>query len=156
MKKIYRLLAIATAFGAVLAGCSQAEEDVATGNREIKFSASVGTFQMKATDTAFEQGDAIGLFADNPVGVWNAKLTFSNGKLAPEEPIYWGSSQLLEEPVYFYAYYPYDADRPDFSWYHTVAADQSTHEAFTASDFMVARAQSAPADGAVQLNFVHA
>lgn len=156
MKKIYRLLAIATAFGAVLAGCSQAEEDVATENREIKFSASVGTFQLKATDTAFEQGDAIGLFADNPVGVWNAKLTFSNGKLAPEEPIYWGSSQLLEEPVYFYAYYPYDADRPDFSWYHTVAADQSTHEAFTASDFMVARAQSAPADGAVQLNFVHA
>lgn len=156
MKKIFRLLAIATAFGAVLAGCTRAEEDVTPANKEIKFSASVGTFQVKASDTAFEEGDAIGLFADDPVYVYNARLNFTGGALSPEEPVYWGDGQLLEQPTYFYAYYPFNPEMDNRSGRFAVAEDQRTHEAFTGSDFMVARAQSSPADGAVQLNFVHA
>lgn len=156
MKKIFRLIALATAFGAALSGCTLTEETGQTGKNEIKFSATVGSFQVKATDTAFDALDAIGLFADEPVYAYNVKLTYENGKLTPEEPIYWGSYQLLEQPTYFYAYYPYDADRDGMEGRHSVAKDQSTPEALSASDFMVAKALSAPADGAVQLNFAHA
>lgn len=164
MKKLINILAIATVFGAALTGCDKfAEENGATGKNEIKFSASVGSFQVKATDTAFEDGDMIGLFADDPVYVENVKLTFSNGNLTPEEPVFWGDQQLLEQPTYFYAYYPYSAELLDEGmqgdqrhFHFSVNADQSTHAALTASDLMMAKAQSSPADGTVQLNFAHA
>ena len=54
MKKIFRLIALATAFGAALSGCTLTEETGQTGKNEIKFSATVGSFQVKATDTAFD------------------------------------------------------------------------------------------------------
>ena len=161
MKKIFTLFAVITALGAVLTGCNRAEEEgTPAGSRDIRFSASVGTFQVKATDTAFEEGDEIGLFAEDPINVINAKLNITGGVPVPEEAIRWGEYQLYEQPTYFYAYYPYfdgagESDNYRHAYFE-VAADQSTHAAFTASDLMVARAQSAPADGAVQLNFAHA
>ncbi|MBO4340521.1 MAG: fimbrillin family protein, partial [Bacteroidales bacterium] len=164
MKKIFNLIAIAAVFGSALAGCNVLTEDgVYAGKKEINFSATVGTYQVKATDTAFEDGDAIGLFADDPIYVENVKLNFSKGKLTPEAPVYWGEQQLLEQPTYFSAYYPYvtnsafvDKEYGYRSIYFAVAEDQTTHEAMTASDFMVAKAQSSPADGTVQLHFAHA
>ena len=153
---ITKLFAGAALLSLVLAGCSSLKEDGGTvGKDQIKFSASIGSYQVKATDTAFENGDVIGLFADYPVDAQNVPITWNNGSLVPEAPVYWGSSQYVDESVAFYAYYPYDASNEGYIEKFTVQEDQTTHEAYTASDLMVARTLAAPAEGTVNLNFIH-
>ena len=158
MKYIAKLFAAAAALSFVVAGCSALqEENGLSEKREIKFTASVGSFQVKATDTAFENGDAIGLFAYYPVSVSNVRLTWQDGTLTPETPVYWGSDQLIDESAVFFGYYPYDAENDDNGryLYFTVKEDQSTHAAYTASDLMTASTYATPAEGNVNLNFVH-
>lgn len=142
------------ALGLVLAGCTAIqEENYSREGLEIQFTASVGTFQVKATDTAFELGDKIGLFADSPVSANNVRMTWDGTYLVPENKLFWIPGS--ERKVYFRAYYPYN---PDFNWSSNeffVNADQSTHALFTASDFMVASSANSMDDGVVNLNFYH-
>lgn len=153
---ITKLFAGAALLSLILAGCSSLKEDGGSLKREIKFSASVGTFQVKATDTAFESGDQVGLFADYPVSASNVRLTWQNGALTPDSPIYWGESQALDEATDFLAYYPYiEGQSGRGIEIFSVQADQTTHEAYTASDLMIAETISAPEDGTVDLNFIH-
>ena len=155
---ITKLFAGAALLSLVLAGCSSLKEESGTAGKEkIKFSATIGSYQVKATDTAFEQGDAIGLFADYPIeGVWNLPMTWNNGSLTTEAPVYWGSSQYVDQASLFVAYYPYDAALEElYLNTFTVQEDQTTHEAYTASDLMIASTLAAPADGTVNLNFIH-
>lgn len=152
---IAKLFAAAATVAAVVAGCSALQEENGSRMREIKFAASVGTFQVKATDTAFEEGDAIGLYAEYPVNVNNVRLAWQNGGLVPEAPVYWGSDQLVDQSSLFYAYYPYSDQTGGRYIDFTVKEDQSTPGAYTASDLMTAATYATPADGTVQLNFVH-
>ena len=152
---IAKLFAAAAALTLVVVGCSVQEEN-AVEKREVKFTASVGSFQVKATDTAFEAGDTIGLFADYPVSASNVCLTWQNGGLTPETPVYWGMDQLVDQSSLFYAYYPYDAQLDGSrNFRFTVKEDQSTHEGYTASDLMTAATYATPAEGTVNLNFIH-
>ena len=143
-------------------GCSTLQEDKGVSeNRDIKFSASIGSFQVKATDTAFENGDAMGLFAEDPVAVENVRLTWQDGALTPETPVQWGWDQLVDESALFAAYYPYTAEPAfreggDYDYLEfTVQTDQSTHAAYTASDLMTASTYATPAEGTVNFAFVH-
>jgi len=153
-KYIYYLsLALATVF--TLASCSK-EEDKAVQQKEIKFSASVGTFQVKATDTGFEKGDAVGVYAIGTTSFENKKLVSDGTSLTPETPVYWSAFQQVKERNLFRAYYPYREDAPYLDGIvFTVNADQSTHAQYTASDFMMADGYASPEDGEVHLNFVH-
>lgn len=155
MKKIFKYLILAFAAGTALGSCSVNEETVGQA-REIRFTTSLGTFKVKATDTAFEKGDAVGVNVSEPVSITNAKLVFENGGLKGSQPIYWGPSQAENEQSVFTAYYPYveDANISEGIEF-TVKADQSTHELYTASDLMTAMAVASPGDGAVHLDFVH-
>jgi len=149
-----KLFAAAAALTLVVAGCTVQEENAR--QREIKFTASVGSFQVKATDTAFEAGDTIGLFANHPVSASNVCLAWQNGGLTPETPVYWGADQLVDQSTLFYAYYPYNARlEGDRNISFSVKEDQSTPAAYTASDLMTASTYATPAEGTVQLNFVH-
>lgn len=152
---IRRILNIsALALGLVLAGCSTIREDVQTGDGlEIKFTAQVGTFQVKATDTGLELGDQVGLFASSPVSATNVKMTWDGTALVPETRLFWTPGD--ERRVNFRAYYPYDPERTNEWSEHFVNADQSTHALFTASDFMVATTASNPSDGVVSFDFRH-
>ena len=144
----------AFAVGLALAGCSVLpEESPSAQGREIKFTASVGTFQVKATDTAFELGDAIGLYAGSPVNASNVRMTWDGTNLVPDSKVFW--APFDESEVNFSAYYPY-VEGQTGDW-HTffVNADQSTHQLFTASDFMTATTAASSIDGVVYFNFCH-
>lgn len=127
---------------------------VDTDRVAIRFKAGLAQYVTKATDTSFESGDAISLFAGSPINEVNAKLTANGSALTPAHTIYWGAGQTTAST--FEAIYPYNqaytSARVDF----TVAADQSTSEGLKASDFMTASVSSAPSQGAVVLPFRHA
>lgn len=158
---IAKYFAAAAALCLTVVGCSTLQEDKGVSEScDIKFSASIGSFQVKATDTAFENGDAMGLFAENKVKAENIKLTWQDGALTPETPVRWGWDQLVDESALFYAYYPYTAQPvfvEDYVKYleFSVQTDQSTHAAYTASDLMTASTYATPAEGSVNFAFVH-
>jgi len=159
---IAKYFAAAAALCLTAVGCSTLQEDKGVSeSRDIKFTASIGSFQVKATDTAFENGDAMGLFAEEPVEAQNVRLTWQDGALTPETPVQWSWNQLVDESTLFYAYYPYVAEpvfrEGDGNNYleFTVQTDQSTHAAYTASDLMTASTYATPAEGTVSFAFVH-
>ena len=137
-----------------LFSCSRQETDL-VNNGDLSFIASVGSYQTKATDTAFETGDAVGLSAGAPLNLTNVKLTWDGNALKANQPLSWGDVDP-DTKVTFAAYYPYQesVDAGKFLSFQ-VKADQSTHALFTASDLMGALTESAPADGPVKLNFLH-
>lgn len=155
MRKYIYYLSLALAAVFALASCAK-EEDKALQQREIKFSASLGTFQVKATDTAFEKGDAVGVYALGTTTFSNRKLVYDGVNLTAETPVYWSSYQQVNEGNLFRAYYPYQEGlENEKDYFFTVQPDQSTHASYTASDLMVGDAYASPSDGTVHLNFVH-
>lgn len=154
MKRYIKFLMIALSAGAVLAACTRESDTNVAGGKEIRFSASVGQFQVKATASGFEEGDAIGLFSTQPVEADNARLSFVNGVLTPDIPIRWGEYQPSDQAVTFYAYYPY-AEGLSSSFDFSVPVDQTDEAAYKGADLMIAATTAKPSDDAVQLHFAH-
>ena len=135
-----------------LTACGQ-NNKVTPERKAISFRAGVSQYVTKATDTAFENGDAISLFAGEPVAANNVKLSYDGSALVPEHTVYWGVEQTSATD--FTAIYPYGS-YSSASADLTVGLDQSDPSVFKASDFMKASVSAAPADGAVVLPFKHA
>ena len=149
MKKfVWILLAAALA----LVSCRKQDTSLRTRG-EVRFTTSLNSYSVKATDTAFESGDQVGIFAGAPIGVDNVKAAVSGSSLTPETPIRWVEED--NSVASFYAYYPY-ASGAVKAYPFTVAANQSAIADYKKSDLMTAAAQSAPTDKAVALNFHHA
>ena len=137
-------------------GCNKPDEGKNGGlakfsaSRDVLFSADINRFAVKATDTAFENGDEIGLFA----GVAGTKVNVDAAT-----PIQWLKDQTA--PVDFIGYYPYNASLSDAAAYDfAVATDQSVEGAYAASDLMVANTTANPPssetdEAIVNLNFKH-
>ena len=122
------------------------------------------TPQTRATDDAFEEGDKIGLYVSNynngvpstlmTTGnhVDNAMFVYEDNKWLPENNIYWKDKNTAAD---FYAYYPY-SESPNISAHpFFVQADQSTEDAFWASDFLWGKATNVtptPSSVAIQTN----
>lgn len=98
----------------------------------------------RATDYGFESGDCVGLYVVNYSGstpgslattgnhVDNMRFTY-NGTWTPDKVITWADNNTHTD---LYLYYPY-SNVPNVSAYpFSVRADQSTEEAYKASDFM--------------------
>ena len=135
-----------------LVSCNKAVKEESPA-RTLSFTASIGEYQTKATDTAFERGDRIGLFSEDDNSITNLGLTASGSQLIPDTQVVISAQE--GSPINFRAYYPYI---PDFEGWDsfTVNSDQSTHELYTASDFMVAGGESyAGQDMEVTLYFHH-
>ncbi|MBP5484007.1 MAG: fimbrillin family protein [Bacteroidales bacterium] len=154
MNKIFNS-ALLLLCGLALLSCRQEASQLEGSARvPIQFRATAGAFQVKATDTAFEPGDAIGLSVSKPVGVSNALLQSTDEGLIPQETIYWPFDQSVV--CGFDAYYPYQEGADFVSGFSfTVNSDQSSHALYTASDFMCAHTESAKKDGVVDLKFTH-
>lgn len=121
---------------------------------------------IRATETAFETNDQIGLFVtgqDKPLQIAgnyvnNASLTYNGTAWIPAKPIYWNDGTYD-----VYAYYPHfspilSVDETEFN----VALDQSTAKTadklggYEASDFLWASAKKQTAGNeAIPLKFRH-
>ena len=161
MKRISAFILVALAM--IVAGCNKGDDGapVANSSRDVRFSADINRFAVKATDTAFENGDEIGIFAGAPLVKSNVKATVAGSAVVVDaaNPIKWLEGQT--EPVAFAAYYPYrsevsNATAMDFD----VSMEQSSAAAYAAADLMVANTTgNPPADESdpaiVNLNFKH-
>lgn len=153
--KHYRILILA-ALAAASASCA-VKEDGLSSSRAIRFTTNLGAYATKATDTNFEQGDAVSLFAESPINELNVKMTYDGGNLVPEKSIFWPENMQEGQYVNFFAVYPYRTDWEDGSdlSVFSVNADQRTHELYTASDLLGASYMALPDCETVPLNFTH-
>ena len=152
--KNYRILVIAAA---ALALCAcQEKESLAPQKQAIRFTTNLGAY-TKATDTNFEEGDAVSLFAEAPINALNVRMVCRGGELVPEAPVYWKEDQPVNQYTGFFAVYPYREDWEDLSdlSVFSVNADQRTHELYTASDLLGAAYMAYPDCETVPLNFTH-
>ena len=154
--KHYRIFILA-ALAALAASCS-VKEDLQPSSRAIRFTTNLGAYTTRATDTAFEEGDAVSLFAEYPINALNVKMTYNGDDLVPEKAIFWPEGmQDGEYATNFFAVYPYRQDWEDLSSLNvfSVNADQRTHELYTASDLLGASYMAFPDCETVPLNFTH-
>ena len=149
MKKSLILLAAAAM---AFAGC-QKQASVPMGQPgDVRFTSNIQVYTLKATDTAFENNDEIGIFAGAPINKDNVKAVVSGTSLNHNSAIKWvdGDNSIVS----FYAYYPYVANATK-NLPFKVQEDQNGG-GYAKSDLMLAKAQSAQTENAVELKFKHA
>lgn len=157
--KLVALMAIVMAAGA----CDNPVPEPPTPDNKLAFTIDAlpsGNY-TKATDTAFETGDQIGIFAykgwyDGEMWLDNVKFTKGSDGFSSSQTYYWYDNSSEESVIL--GIYPYDAaygnivQGVDFC----VKSDQSTHAGYTASDLMVGvREHVAPTSEKVTLAFNH-
>ncbi len=156
MKKLTILATLAMVALAAISCNNREEPTPQTEQKVISVATSLYNF-TKATDTAFEANDAIGIHivTDNTY-LDNAKYTYNGKAWKGEQTNYWYKDESV--PANIYAYYPYtntgaySAEGYSF----TINPDQTTPAGYTASDLMVANTTSKPTAEAVKLGFKHA
>ena len=163
MKKIFILSAMAAL---VMSGCTKSDDEITPTSNEMKFAAEYPA--TRATATAFESGDAMGVYVSQydgevaaPLQVSgnyanNVKSTFDGTKWVNSPAIYWADGKFD-----VFAYYPYDKPASVDEYKFSVALDQSTEETtealggYEASDFLWAKAAGVSRMDAVPLTFKH-
>ncbi len=154
--KFTKLFAAVMAIATIATACQEPETPELGNGKEIAVSAQMYNF-TKATDTAFEEGDQIGLhIVTDRTYLNNAKYTYTNGALVAAQTNYWYDDETVTADVL--AYYPYAADATYKAegYNFAVKADQSVEGAYAASDLLVAATTSKPTEEAVKLPFRHA
>lgn len=158
--KHYNLLIVAALAGLSLSSCAQ-KEAIGTDpvRRSIRFTSNLSAYATRATDTDFEAGDEVSLFAHTNGYLFsdNVKMTFVGNELVPEHDVCWGENQPDSVCTDFFAVYPYREDwelTADLAVF-SVNADQSTRERYAASDLLAASYIAYPDCETVPLNFTH-
>ncbi len=172
MKKYPALSWLLPGIAIAVCGCSQGGGDDALpsvvpstpqgGRKAI----SISAVPTRVTDTAFEQGDAVGLFVVNRAAdgsaqplkvdgnqVDNMRFTYGDG-WTPDKPVYWKDAGTHAD---FYLYHPFEASVGCVSAMpFGVRADQGTIAAHKASDLLVGVAKDvAPTESPVSINARH-
>ena len=112
----------------------------------VSFLGNIGP-STRATDSNFETGDAIGVFAvEKTTGNVSGRLMSSNYadnvKYVYSNGLFSGATSVIEQPtdkplMFYKAVYPYSSDlRNEFSF--AVGSDQSNSSSYTMSDLMTA------------------
>ena len=144
-----------------LQGCEN-EEGTAIHSRDtVSFEIDAGG--ARATETTFETGDAIGVYA--AVRISSAPATLkTSGNYADNKRFVWNGSQFVADgdaneiaagyETDYYAYYPYREDRGNpLDYDFSIQGDQ--REGITLSDFMYAANRSGTTDKVITLAFSH-
>lgn len=154
--KFAKLFAAVMGLMTLMTACQEPVESINPKGMAISVSAQMYNF-TRATDTAFEEGDEIGLHIVIPQGAYlnNEKYTYTEGALVAARENVWYGDERLEANVL--AYYPYDAlaGYREGGYTFTVEADQN-NGGYAASDLLVASTTSKPTKEAVVLPFKHA
>ena len=147
MRKYIVILTIGILALGVCSSCRRGREnpeDAAYALREdVVFTASAsGYVPAKASDSALEDGDEIGIFALDPIDALNVKGTLGQGKVTTEVPVKWGLGQ--KEVSRFAAYLPYMTGTEGTDLSFSVRADQSSYAGYSASDLRYAVTDAVP------------
>ncbi len=153
MKNLYALLVVAAMV--VFSACTSSQDEPErpkpnepTPSEEkmvIKIATSIA--ESRATDTAFEEGDKVGLYVVNYADGTAQELTSSgnhadnvcytyiSGAWVAANEIYWADKETHAD---FYLYYPYQKTIANVKSVSVkAAADQSTEAAYRAADILV-------------------
>ena len=169
MRKLFLLAATVCT---ILSSCSKGEEPTINPTPEptpeaqvkIPINLSIGNY-TRANDTAFENGDKVGIYVVNYNGstagtlaasgnhVNNMQFSFGGSAWTPASAIYWKDDTTHAD---FYAYYPYSASASTSAHSFSVQTDQSTEANYFASDFLWGKATDvAPTKNAVPITTNH-
>lgn len=120
----------------------------------IRISTRLEAHATRATDTAFEDGDQVGVYVVDRIDgkqtsllasgnhADNARFTY-HSTWTPDQPLYWLDQDTHAD---FYLYYPHDPQMGDPRyWSVSVPTDQSTEAAMRQADVLVGRALDASA-----------
>lgn len=130
---------------------------------EQKISINISTdIATKATETAFEVGDNVGIYVVNVPSdlvsngnhVDNMCFNFNGSSWTPDNSIYWADQTTKAD---FYAYYPYTASISDISAHSFNAqTDQSTENGYKISEFLLGETKNvAPTSESVRITTKH-
>lgn len=133
-------------------GKENPEEVRYTMREDVVFTASASGYVSKATDSALEDGDEIGIFALDPIDAFNVKGIVNGGKVTTVTPVKWEFNQ--KQVSRFAAYLPYMESPDNLDLWFYVKADQSTYAAYSASDLRYAVADARPGNP-VDFKFQH-
>ena len=159
LNSLFPWLAVTTLLS--LQGCEN-EEGTAIHSRDtVSFEIDAGG--ARATETTFETGDAIGVYA--AVRMSSAPATLkTSGNYADNKRFVWNGSQFVADgdaneiaagyETDYYAYYPYSEDMGNpLDYDFSIQGDQ--REGITLSDFMYAANRSGTTDKVITLAFSH-
>lgn len=143
-----------------LVACQRENAPQSGDLREIKFTASVDGV-TKATASAFEEGDRVGLTIGSPVNKNNVILVPDGRSLTAEYPLYWPADMKQSQEAGFIAYFPYEFSTYTSSfdatknWVFGIGGDQYRSDVYRLQDYMSAVTSATPADDYVALTFKH-
>ena len=156
MKKIFTLLAAMAA----MVSCSNNVADVPTIPEADKLPINISTTLTRATDSAYEAGDKVGIFVVNEPNtlkasgnhVDNMGFTYST-TWTPDTPIFWLDKTTKAD---FYCYYPYAEEVSTTAHTFATKADQASLANYKASEFLWGKvAGVAPTEEAVNITTNH-
>lgn len=160
MKTYIKNIVLTSLISPLFFSCSSYDEPeiLDNGKKLMTFDCVIG--DTRATDTAFESGDKIGVFVVKageliqPTGneVNNESFTFNGSAWSSSKKVYWNDGTFD-----VYAYYPYTGTIADTEeMLFSVGEDQSTHAGYTASDFVWASRKGVTGSSSpVSLSFTH-
>ena len=156
MKKLFLLAAVFAA----MVSCSENLENTPATPATDKLPINISTTLTRATDSAFEQGDKVGIFVVNEPNslatsgnhVDNMGFTYSS-KWTPDTPIYWLDQTTKAD---FYCYYPYAEAASTTAHSFATKADQSSLANYKASEFLWGKTTGVtPTEEAVNITTNH-
>lgn len=142
---------------------NQVNPDITSGTVPITFSTDI-TQTTRVTETSFEQGDRVGLYAtltSNSISqkryIDNMWLEYGGEEiLIPEKTVFYPEG---EAKLNFISYYPYqkqgiEAGKTELPV--SVQNDQSSMKQYSQSDFLIAKASDvASSSQAIKLDYIH-
>lgn len=140
--------------------CSKGED--AANDYSVRFCVEYPS--TKVTATGFESGDTCGVYMTEYENNAASKLQVSGNVVNNAALVNTGGAWTLTPKAYWetgkkydvYAYYPYSKPESTENYRFSVALDQRSDSAYTASDFLWANAQSVKYPDVVNLSFKHA
>ena len=134
-------------------------------NPSVRFSVSESS-SIKSTDTQFEQGDLIGVFAverlSSDGGTLKGNGNYADNKcfryngttfeaVSTNDQIVFPKGKVLD----FYVYYPYTTENVETSFSFRAQPDQSDYAKYTASDLLMAVNKEGTDSQIIHLEFSH-
>lgn len=155
MKKLFFLAMFAT----TIISCNNNDEPLPTPD-EARIPINISTSITRVTDSAFENGDKVGIYVVNEPNelvvsgnhVDNMGFTYST-KWTPDEEIFWEDQTTK---AVFYCYYPYGTPNSVTAYKFSTKADQSNLTNYKASEFLWGKTNSvSPTESAVPITVNH-